>query len=323
MIGGGRESVAGLAVAVGMLIWLLLDGVVVGGAWPWALICWFTAAPFLLLLIPEVQAWARARVSATPSLAWVLPLGLAAAGLVVTMAAGPVRWEKVVMWPLCAVAAAAVAVRRRTAPWSPVELLLLALVLGVLAGVYERTVLFIRVPGGTRVGPAFLGALDLALFFCLAVRPLASLDVGFGLGRKDFGTIVLAFAGIMTIGLAIGFAIKFLEWQPRWQGWPYAVARLAGLTLFVGLPEELLFRGFIQEGLARLWNPRAGWLVGSALFGLAHITKGYPPLNWRYAVMATLAGLTYGWVYQRTRKLSAAALTHGGADWLWGTFFHV
>jgi membrane protease YdiL (CAAX protease family) len=56
------------------------------------------------------------------------------------------------------------------------------------------------------------------------------------------------------------------------------------------------------------------------LFGLVHIVKHAPPLNWQYALLATGAGFAYGWVYNRTGKLAAAAVTHGVVDWLWSTW---
>ena len=106
---------------------------------------------------------------------------------------------------------------------------------------------------------------------------------------------------------------------------------LLGLVVFVGLPEELLFRGMIQEGFTRITNSRFAWIVASVIFGVAHVFKptGLLPeqrhellgLNWRYGLLATVAGLGYGWVYRRTGKVSAAALTHGLVDWLWSGFF--
>jgi membrane protease YdiL (CAAX protease family) len=45
---------------------------------------------------------------------------------------------------------------------------------------------------------------------------------------------------------------------------------------------------------------------------------GHPPSpNWRYALLACLAGVAYGYVYQRTRSIAASALTHALVDWTW------
>jgi len=56
------------------------------------------------------------------------------------------------------------------------------------------------------------------------------------------------------------------------------------------------------------------------VFGLLHLLKHPTHPNWGYGLLATAAGLAYGWVYQRTGKLSAAAVTHGAVDWIWSMF---
>ncbi|HEU4925821.1 MAG TPA: CPBP family intramembrane glutamic endopeptidase [Vicinamibacterales bacterium] len=37
----------------------------------------------------------------------------------------------------------------------------------------------------------------------------------------------------------------------------------------------------------------------------------------RYVLLATLAGVAYGWVYQVTRRITASAVTHALVDWMW------
>ena len=54
--------------------------------------------------------------------------------------------------------------------------------------------------------------------------------------------------------------------------------------------------------------------VAAGVFGLAHL----PDL--RYVLLTTLAGIGYGWVYTRTGKITASALTHTGVNWIWGLF---
>lgn len=57
-------------------------------------------------------------------------------------------------------------------------------------------------------------------------------------------------------------------------------------------------------------------MIGAVVFGLAHVAN--PPIpNWRYALLAGLASHAYGHVYQRTRSISASALTHALVDWAW------
>jgi membrane protease YdiL (CAAX protease family) len=50
------------------------------------------------------------------------------------------------------------------------------------------------------------------------------------------------------------------------------------------------------------------------LFGLSHLPDP------RYAVLATVAGAAYGWVYLRTGKITASGVTHALVDGVWAVF---
>jgi membrane protease YdiL (CAAX protease family) len=287
--------------------------------WPWLAFNLAAAAVMLLLIVPEVGGWVRARLAAHPALAVHVPFGFALYGMVASLLVGSHRWLNFLLWPLCAGVATMVVGRDRESEPSPARLLGAAVALGVLAGIWERG-LQIQVPGGQHLSLAFLVAIDLALFLFLVVRPLHTFDVGAGLSARDVGLALGAVAVLAAVAIPAGFAIGFLSIQSRWLGLAHGVARLFGLVVFVGFPEELLFRGTVQEAFSRLWSPRAGWIVASVVFGLVHLPKHAPPPNWRYAILATLAGLAYGWVYRKTGKLWAAALTHGTVDWIWSMF---
>ncbi len=106
------------------------------------------------------------------------------------------------------------------------------------------------------------------------------------------------------------------------------VAYLTGLDLDVKLPqvtlvfiatnlvfsvitEEAFFRVVIQNTLMNTFKNRLPWASGlaivltSVLFGLAHIAGG-----WHFVILATFAGLIYGYVYHRTGRLTVAIVTH-------------
>jgi hypothetical protein len=129
--------------------------------------------------------------------------------------------------------------------------------------------------------------------------------------------------------LAIGFGLLtgFFAWNPKIAPiWHYPVEAL-GLYLTVALPEELLFRGLMQPTLEKFAWPRAlnrqllaKWLT-AIIFGLSHLNND-PVGDWRYVMLATMAGIAYANVYERTgrRSLAAPALLHTGVDWLWSTF---
>ena len=63
-------------------------------------------------------------------------------------------------------------------------------------------------------------------------------------------------------------------------------------------------------------------LLASLIFGCAHLDNGPQPLpNWRYMIMATIAGWAYGRVFQRSGSVMSAAGLHMAVDWTKHFFF--
>jgi membrane protease YdiL (CAAX protease family) len=79
---------------------------------------------------------------------------------------------------------------------------------------------------------------------------------------------------------------------------------------FTCVAEEAIFRGFLQRQLALQLSkwPYGGIIavsISALLFGVAHVGGGF-----NYVVLATIAGLGYGWAYQRTQRIEASILLH-------------
>jgi membrane protease YdiL (CAAX protease family) len=107
----------------------------------------------------------------------------------------------------------------------------------------------------------------------------------------------------------------------RWQFLAEFVLSAAGIFVFIAMPEELLFRGIIQNFLQKSWlKPLPALIVTSVIFGVAHLNNGPRP-DWRYFLLATIAGLFYGNAYTRTRALLAPAIVHTLVDTVWRSFF--
>jgi uncharacterized protein len=83
----------------------------------------------------------------------------------------------------------------------------------------------------------------------------------------------------------------------------------------------LLFRGLLQNFLSKASkSDLAGWWTASMLFGFSHITNlGFP--NWRYVILASIAGLFYGWTWRKTGSIFASALVHAAVDAVWHFLF--
>lgn len=87
-----------------------------------------------------------------------------------------------------------------------------------------------------------------------------------------------------------------------------SAVELALLATLAGLGEELLFRGVIQTGLARLVPGPLALLSASILFGLAHFATS------TYAVVAGLMGLYLGVLFLVQGSLLTPIVTHALYD---------
>jgi membrane protease YdiL (CAAX protease family) len=170
-----------------------------------------------------------------------------------------------------------------------------------------------------------LTAVLLALYSFLVRHPVRGVGLSFRIGWRDLRHAAIGLLGFAIVGLVVGLRIDFLYASPlTLEPASVALAIVSGY-LWVALPEEILFRGIIQNLLSkRLRHEGLGWLIASVVFGLAHLnnaTPGFPVPNWAYVLMATLAGLAYGWVWRRTKKVTASALTHMLVNLVWGIIF--
>jgi membrane protease YdiL (CAAX protease family) len=102
------------------------------------------------------------------------------------------------------------------------------------------------------------------------------------------------------------------------------MAAAAGL-IYAGtaLPEEILFRALIQNLLMqRFGSGTRTLLAASFIFGCAHLDNGPQPLpNWRYMILATIAGVAYGKVFQKASTVLSSAALHMLVDWTKHFFF--
>ena len=180
-----------------------------------------------------------------------------------------------------------------------------------------------------------LGIQDLYFFqplFCVCVGAYAFMVVrnleGVGyrlLWRKGDAIDGLAnFAAFSLLGIPLGIFLGFLH--PHVPGaslWDVPV-HFVGTYLTIAIPEELLFRGLLQNILVRSIRrgPRGlyGLLIASVVFGASHLYHAPGP-NWKYAILATLAGIFYGNAYRNRQRISASALTHALVDTAWHFWF--
>ena len=152
-----------------------------------------------------------------------------------------------------------------------------------------------------------------AMYLFLVARPLPRIGYTYRLTAPDAVTAIVVFLGYAVIALPIGFVTGFIGWRPELDA-THLVGGPLIIYLVTGVPEEFLFRGLLQNLLTQWLGPRAGLAIASVAFGLAHLPDP------RYVLLATIAGVAYGWVYARTQRITASAITHALVNATWGVF---
>ena len=148
-------------------------------------------------------------------------------------------------------------------------------------------------------------------------------DIGYSIKwARGSGWIVLShFLLFAAIAVPLGIGIGFIAYDPsfvRLRSLPVAVI---GITFFTAWPEEFLFRGILQNLFSRtLKSQWIGLAVASVVFGLSHILHAPFP-NWKYVILATIAGVFYGHAWMKTGSLLPGALVHALVDISWHVLF--
>jgi hypothetical protein len=162
---------------------------------------------------------------------------------------------------------------------------------------------------------------DVGLYGFLAIRQLSGVGFDFRFRWSDWKTglreLIFFTPFVLTLGLALGFIHPHAN-RPQVGT---AILRWVVIFLFTALPEELFFRGWVQNLLERRLGRRTALAMASALFGLSHFNKRAAHFNWRYVLLAGIAGIFYGRAWREHRRLAASTITHASVDWIWGLWF--
>ena len=80
---------------------------------------------------------------------------------------------------------------------------------------------------------------------------------------------------------------------------------LTALMIFlIGPAEEIFWRGYVQENLARKWNANKGFIVTTLIYALVHAGS----LNFMLTMAALVAGAVWGALYRFFPKYFAAII---------------
>jgi membrane protease YdiL (CAAX protease family) len=162
-------------------------------------------------------------------------------------------------------------------------------------------------------------------FAMLSVRRVSGVGFGFWPEKREWKIGALYYLLFLPVAAGVAWWIGFGQPVLSKTGWEktslLAVATFFGVLWVLALGEEFFFRGLLQQWMTGwLKNATAGLLVTSILFGSVHLWfRKFP--NWRFAVMAAIAGLFYGLAFQKARSIRASMVTHALVVTTWRIFF--
>jgi membrane protease YdiL (CAAX protease family) len=146
-------------------------------------------------------------------------------------------------------------------------------------------------------------------------------DVGYAIEWRrgfgwNFGFHFLVFA---AIAIPVGLKLHFLTYEPSIRRLQPLV--IIGIPFFTAWPEEFLFRGVLQNLLSRTFsNEWIGLIVASVIFGFSHIVHAPFP-NWKYVLLASIAGFFYGRAWMKTKSIVPGVMMHALVDISWHVLF--
>ncbi|MGE5645240.1 MAG: type II CAAX prenyl endopeptidase Rce1 family protein [Acidobacteriota bacterium] len=164
----------------------------------------------------------------------------------------------------------------------------------------------------------------LALALFLLYREMKGMKYNLPSRWTDLAYPALAFAAAAPVLIALGLWMGYMGPYRASPYGPAGFALLWGKTLLgVAIPEELLFRALIQNWLMQRFGFSHRTLFAAALiFGASHLNNGPGPLpNWRYLILATIAGFVFGKVFWKSSTILSSASLHALVNSVRHAFF--
>lgn len=159
--------------------------------------------------------------------------------------------------------------------------------------------------------------LDAGIYGFVAVRRLGGTGFDLRLKLRDGIDSLREFFFYALIAIPLGLGLGFLHFHAEWPQPLRGLGAFVFTFFFIAIPEEVFFRGWLQNLLERRIGRGAALLATAVLFGLAHWNKRTTTFNWRYVLMAAIAGIFYGRAWRAQRRVSTSALTHATVDTVW------
>jgi membrane protease YdiL (CAAX protease family) len=163
--------------------------------------------------------------------------------------------------------------------------------------------------------------LDAGIYAFLAVRQLDGVGFDLRLRLRDIAVGLREFLFFFPFALGLGLWLGFLHLHTFGSEIGGVLLKFAGAWIFtfffIAVPEELFFRGWLQNLLERRIGHSRSLFAAAILFGLSHFNKRTAFFNWRYILLAAIAGVFYGRAWRSNRRVGASSVTHATVDSVW------
>ena len=280
----------------------------------------------LALLSARLQRFVSSILRARPAVFWLAPVLASGVFMAAALVVGAASWPLALATLAYTAVPSACAARLGPATGPrPHALDFLAILLLWLP--LELNVAKPLVPAAVRGflhSVAYGVAILLGLAIFLLFRGFSGMKYNLPRLPRDLWVALAGFVAAAPVLIGIGIAVGFIPFPHLHPATAGRMAAAVGL-IFLGtaLPEEILFRALIQNLILQRWGETtAGLVVASLIFGCSHLNNGPQALpNWRYAILATIAGFAYGKVFQKSSSITSSALFHKMVDWAKHFFF--
>lgn len=275
---------------------------------------------FALLLAPlwffgfGAADWLRERLS-TRALRVVIGAALGIPYLVYAIPSGSFQWSMAILMLGLPITLAAVLETSTSSKMSWQD----GIVLSTLVAVFMMKVLKGAWPGSLEAMSKLYVA-DTALYLYVVVRGMAGMGYSFVPEASDFFIGLREWLFFLPFGVGVGTALSFTHFHAQMQTGIGVVAGITVTFLLVAIPEEMFFRGILQNLIESRSKPWIALAIASVLFGLSHFNKG-AAFNWRYVLLATIAGIFYGRAWRSRNRILASIITHTLVDVVWAMWF--
>jgi len=161
---------------------------------------------------------------------------------------------------------------------------------------------------------------DVVLYVYVVNRRLNGIGYSFVPSSSAFAIGLREWLFFAPIGIGLGLVLHFIRFYARVHSAIEIVGAMLVTFLLTAVPEELFFRGILQNLLEPLIGRTRALFTASVLFGLSHFHKS-ATFNWRYVILAFIAGIFYGRAWRSRRQIMASATTHTLVDVVWSLWF--